>query len=68
MHFGDVRVPYARLKYGPRSGSEDRFEVEVKTILWLAGILILWYLNDIADSALRLLTPSSEGGGIDKNN
>lgn len=68
MYSEDVRVRYIRLKYRPRSVSEDCLEVDVKTILWLAGILVLWYLNHIADLALRLITPSSERGRIDKNN
>ena len=62
MYSGDVRIPYVRLKHDAGSRSQDHFEVEVKTVLWLAGILILWYLNDIADTVLRLLTPSSERG------
>ena len=65
MYFGGARVPYARLKYDAGSRSEDDFEVEVKTILWLAGILLLCYLNDIADSALHLFTPEMETGHLD---
>ena len=66
MYFEGTRVPYARLKYDAGSRSEDYFEVEVKTILWLAGFLFLCYLNDIADSALHLLTPEMATGHLDR--
>ncbi len=62
MYSDDIDVPDVQLKCdrysapNATSASLDLFDVELKSVLWLAAILMLWFLADAADSVVCLLT------------